>query len=175
MTRVVHCKREAYDVLIDRTTKWGNKFRIGPGCTRRQSIKRFRVWLPKQKALLADLHELKGKTLGCWCKPQACHGDFLAKLADAKGAPMEHLSDMTENLTDQERWNRIRCEYTTTQLLAITKFFHISVDDIEMEKSSTKRKLAERIAKRFNIPIPERRRRKRRKNHEEGSSLAKRV
>jgi hypothetical protein len=26
--------------------------------------------------------ELKGKTLGCWCKPEACHGDILAELAD---------------------------------------------------------------------------------------------
>jgi hypothetical protein len=26
--------------------------------------------------------ELKGKVLGCWCKPDACHGDVLAELAD---------------------------------------------------------------------------------------------
>jgi hypothetical protein len=28
------------------------------------------------------LHELKGKVLGCYCKPQRCHGDFLAKLVN---------------------------------------------------------------------------------------------
>ena len=33
--------------------------------------------------LLAQLHTLKGKRLACWCKPKACHGDVLAKLADA--------------------------------------------------------------------------------------------
>ena len=27
-----------------------------------------------------DLHELEGKTLGCWCKPEKCHGDILIKL-----------------------------------------------------------------------------------------------
>ena len=27
--------------------------------------------------------ELKGKRLGCWCKPLPCHGDVLAELADA--------------------------------------------------------------------------------------------
>jgi Domain of unknown function (DUF4326) len=27
--------------------------------------------------------ELKNKTLGCWCKPLPCHGNFLAELADA--------------------------------------------------------------------------------------------
>jgi hypothetical protein len=33
--------------------------------------------------LMAQLpSELKGKKLGCWCKPNACHGDVLAELAD---------------------------------------------------------------------------------------------
>jgi hypothetical protein len=30
-----------------------------------------------------SLHELKGKTLGCWCKKKssdACHGDVLVEL-----------------------------------------------------------------------------------------------
>jgi hypothetical protein len=26
--------------------------------------------------------ELKDKTLGRWCKPEACHGDILAEIAD---------------------------------------------------------------------------------------------
>ena len=25
------------------------------------------------------LPELKDKTLGCWCKPEKCHGDVLAE------------------------------------------------------------------------------------------------
>lgn len=28
------------------------------------------------------LIELRGQTLGCWCKPQPCHGDVLIKLLD---------------------------------------------------------------------------------------------
>ena len=31
------------------------------------------TWIPK-------LLELKGKTLGCWCKPGPCHGDIIADL-----------------------------------------------------------------------------------------------
>jgi len=27
--------------------------------------------------------ELRGRTIACWCKPEACHGDILAELADA--------------------------------------------------------------------------------------------
>lgn len=33
--------------------------------------------------MLRDLHELKGKTLACFCKPKDCHGDVLAEMADA--------------------------------------------------------------------------------------------
>lgn len=29
MNKIVHCRKEPYDVLIDRTTKWRNPFRIG--------------------------------------------------------------------------------------------------------------------------------------------------
>lgn len=29
-----------------------------------------------------DLLSLKWKTLGCWCKPNKCHGDILIKLLD---------------------------------------------------------------------------------------------
>jgi hypothetical protein len=32
--------------------------------------------------LLAQIPTLKGKRLGCWCKPGDCHGDSLADWAD---------------------------------------------------------------------------------------------
>jgi len=32
--------------------------------------------------LLARLPELRGKRLGCWCKPGDCHGDLLAEWVD---------------------------------------------------------------------------------------------
>lgn len=82
-TRVVHCRRSKHDVYIGRPGKWGNPFRLGPKDDRAVVIARYRVWLLDQPDLLADLHELKGKVLGCWCAPKACHGDVLAELADA--------------------------------------------------------------------------------------------
>lgn len=72
--RIVHCKKEPYDVLIDRTTKWGNPFPIGKGVTREQSIMKHLFWVVQQPELMADLEELRGKTLGCHCDPQLCHG-----------------------------------------------------------------------------------------------------
>lgn len=35
-----------------------------------------------QPKLLNSLHELKGKTLACFCAPKACHGDVLLELAN---------------------------------------------------------------------------------------------
>ena len=88
-TRVVHCRKERYDVYIGRPSKWGNpfshiqyanaQFRVG---SRDEAISKFREWLLTQGELLKDIKELKGKTLGCWCKPKACHGDVLAELAN---------------------------------------------------------------------------------------------
>ena len=82
-TRVVHCQREPYDVYIGRPSKWGNPFMIGVDGTRDEVIGLYRAWIIRQHNLLASLRELKGKVLGCWCKPLACHGDVLAQLADA--------------------------------------------------------------------------------------------
>lgn len=82
-TRVVHLKKEPFDVLIDRRTRWGNPFVIGNDGDRDEVIAKYRAWIKTQPDLLAALPELRGKVLGCWCKPDACHGDVLAELADA--------------------------------------------------------------------------------------------
>lgn len=81
-TRVVHCKRERYDILIDRRTKWGNPFRIGKDGNREEVIRKYEAWLAGQPDLMSSIPELRGKTLGCWCAPRACHGDVLARLAN---------------------------------------------------------------------------------------------
>ena len=82
-TRVVHCKKEQFDVYIGRPSKWGNPFKIGKDGSREDVIQKYRQWILAKPQLMAQLStELKGKTLGCWCKPSACHGDVLAELAD---------------------------------------------------------------------------------------------
>lgn len=80
--KIVHCKKESYDVLIDRRTKWGNPFVIGRDGTREEVIAKYRQWIPTQPHLMNSLHELKDKILGCWCKPNQCHGDVLIELVE---------------------------------------------------------------------------------------------
>jgi len=90
-TRVVHCKKESYDIYIGRPSKWGNPFTHIKDRktkaefvveTRKESIDRYREWILNQPELLKSLSELKGKVLGCWCKPKSCHGDILVELIE---------------------------------------------------------------------------------------------
>ena len=77
--RVVHCKRESYDVYIGRGSKWGNPFVVGKDGTRRDVVRKYETWIASQPQM-EQLEELKGMVLGCWCAPRPCHGDVLIKL-----------------------------------------------------------------------------------------------
>jgi hypothetical protein len=45
---------------------------------------KFEAYLLTRPDLLRDLKaELRGKVLGCWCKPAECHGDVLARYANS--------------------------------------------------------------------------------------------
>jgi hypothetical protein len=88
MTRVVHVRKEPFDIYIGRSfaefgeSIWHNPFHLGKDGNRKEVLDKYRVYLFTRPDLLDELRELRGKTLGCWCKPQACHGDVLAELAD---------------------------------------------------------------------------------------------
>ena len=87
--KVVHCKREPYDVYIGRPSRWGNPYSHLDGTlaefrveSREQAIIMFETWIRSQPNLMADVHQLRDKVLGCWCSPKACHGDVLIRLAE---------------------------------------------------------------------------------------------
>ncbi|MFN3192221.1 MAG: DUF4326 domain-containing protein [Aureliella sp.] len=79
-TRVVNIRTDTYDVLIDRRTKWGNPFVVGRDGNRDAVVGKYRRWIAGQPHLLRALPQLRGKALGCHCKPAACHGDVLVEL-----------------------------------------------------------------------------------------------
>jgi hypothetical protein len=101
-TMVVNITRgEAFDIYIGRPGKgrsgpWGNPFIIGKDGTRAEVIAKYARWIAQQPQLLDRLPELKGKRLGCFCAPPRgltahdkliCHGQVLARLADALPDP----------------------------------------------------------------------------------------
>jgi hypothetical protein len=65
-------------------SKWGNPFSVKQ-FGRKEALQLYRQWISEGegKHLLNDLHELQGKTLGCYCKPHNCHGDILKELFES--------------------------------------------------------------------------------------------
>lgn len=90
--QVVHCKKAPYDVYIGRPGPWGNPFSHQAGtlanfrvASREEAIQRYEAWLLAQPDLVARVkRELRGKILGCWCAPKACHGDVLVRVANSE-------------------------------------------------------------------------------------------
>lgn len=80
---VVRARTTPHDVFIGRPSKWGNPFVIGRDGDRAEVIAKYDAWLDTQPGLLAALPELAGKVLGCFCAPEACHGDVLVRRANA--------------------------------------------------------------------------------------------
>lgn len=115
-TRVVCLKRKRdrivqdCDVYIGRAcyqggwrlpkSKWHNPFTVKEAGSAAEAVRKYEAWLKTQDDLLSDLHELRGKTLGCWCKKRGtepCHGDVLARMADRK-----RICDDEENYTPED-------------------------------------------------------------------------
>lgn len=65
------------------SSKWKNPYSVKKygraGC-----IKKYERYIKKNKELMDSIEELRGKTLGCWCSPDACHGDVLLKIMNDK-------------------------------------------------------------------------------------------
>lgn len=83
-TIVVNIKIEPFDVYIGRAGRgkdgyFGNPFHIGPGISREDAIERFERYfadrIEKDSEFKRRILALNGKRLGCFCKPDACHGD----------------------------------------------------------------------------------------------------
>lgn len=75
---------EHFDEYCGRGTLWGNPYAIGTDGDRDEVIRKFkydfdRDFLREGAQFKEKLKALRGKTLGCHCKPYACHGDVLAK------------------------------------------------------------------------------------------------
>ena len=85
MTTVVHCKREPYDIYIGRPSIWGNPFPLRYNNSRESVLAQYTKYLMSRPDLIERARrELKDKVLGCWCHPQLCHGDILARICNER-------------------------------------------------------------------------------------------
>lgn len=83
-TRIVNKRKEKCDIYVGRPSKWGNPFKIGKDGSRDEVIAKYRNYILQNPVLLNSLGELRGKTLGCFCKPLPCHGDVLIELINER-------------------------------------------------------------------------------------------
>ncbi len=79
-TRVVNRREAKFDVFIGRGSMWGNPFVMNRDGNREQVIEKYKEWVITNPAIMACLGDLRGKVLGCYCKPKPCHGDVLVAL-----------------------------------------------------------------------------------------------
>ena len=91
MTRVVDLKREPFDVYIGRPGHgqdgyFGNPFVVVRDGTRQEVIERYLEYflakIERDSEFRSRVEDLRGKTLGCFCKPEACHGDVIVAWLD---------------------------------------------------------------------------------------------
>jgi hypothetical protein len=97
-------KMPANTVYVGRPSKWGNPFKVGDTVanhfgteftinTKQEAVNCYKnliltkinpgFILGQPFLLNADLSELKGKNLACWCKEgEVCHADVLLELAN---------------------------------------------------------------------------------------------
>ena len=64
-------------------TKRGLKLDEFKVTNRAEALEKYEKYLLENETLYNSLIELKGKTLGCWCKPNKCHGDILVKWSNS--------------------------------------------------------------------------------------------
>ena len=85
-TVIVNITKEPFDIYIGRAGRgedgyFGNPFRMGNGISRDDAVQKFRRYFAgriENSEFKRRVLALKGKRLGCFCKPNACHGDVIA-------------------------------------------------------------------------------------------------
>jgi hypothetical protein len=79
----MHTEDDRSVIPIDRTTIFGCPFKIGRDGTREHVMEKYRRYfysrLAADPGFKKEVHQLKAKILGCWCKPLPCHGDVIAE------------------------------------------------------------------------------------------------
>ncbi|HEX7095343.1 MAG TPA: Dam family site-specific DNA-(adenine-N6)-methyltransferase [Acidimicrobiales bacterium] len=154
---VVNRNTEPFDVYIGRGSPFGNPYshvasqhRTIVVATRDEAIRRYKRWLlgeetvawmrpPTRDQVLA----LRGKRLGCYCRPLSCHGDVLVELIE------EHDAHVAENEADAQPAPAVETTGVSAQGVRRRDGHGLAFDDEErlaVEASVRLREAAERRA-----------------------------
>lgn len=92
-TKVVNLLREKYDVYIGRKGKnkdgyFGNPFIMKEESDRQKVIDKYKLYFEdriiRDPEFKSRVEDLRGKILGCFCKPLNCHGDIIVEYLKEK-------------------------------------------------------------------------------------------
>ena len=63
------------------SSKWSNPYTVKQ-CGRDKCLELYETFIREkiEKEGIDELKKLQNKVLGCWCKPELCHGDVLIKI-----------------------------------------------------------------------------------------------
>lgn len=107
-------------VKVDRSTRWGNPFRVGVDGDAARCVALYRDLMAgkpiDETAVQASpacmvyaqlqrvrLGELRGKDLACWCKPgEPCHADVLLELANDEAVRKSFEAWLRETVAQTE-------------------------------------------------------------------------
>ena len=108
LSRVKGWRMPPNTVKVDRSTKWGNPYRVGIDGTAEQCVAKYRAVIEQsiKLALIPPrelphpfgrplyLGPLRGKNLACWCALDApCHADVLVEIANRIGDTNDVATD----------------------------------------------------------------------------------
>ena len=87
-TQVVNIKTHKYDIYIGRAGHghdgyFGNPFSVARDGGRENAIRLYKEYFLNRIKIDPEfaikVQELRGKRLGCFCKPESCHGDVIVE------------------------------------------------------------------------------------------------
>ena len=104
MATVVNIAKDKYNTQIMRGSRYGNPVPISRTCSRKRAIDSFEDYfvfnIKSGEVTFEELVKLNSAILGCCCKPQACHGDVIAKYAPKLMDASEIKAYLTEKHAD---------------------------------------------------------------------------
>lgn len=102
--RAVNVKHEKCDAYMGRempgyaASTFRNIFKVGRDGSKSEVLDKYRkhliTLLESNPAAKQEFEQLRGKTLGCWCKPNRCHVDIIVELLEGP----EDLKELTPPL-----------------------------------------------------------------------------
>ena len=71
----------------EKSSNFANPYKIGKDGTREEVLEKYKEYIidkiNNDHELMRELNSMKGKTLGCWCFPERCHGNILLELIES--------------------------------------------------------------------------------------------